>query len=166
MITTKKFVLIGLLILISVGTGVGWYVLSNRTQDSGVNKALPEILIRPREYDLEEVDLEGGEVIKVFRVFNNGEGQLKIKSIRTSCGCTTAQLIYDSKKSPTFGMHSSSLFWSETIPPGEKAQLKVTLDPATHGRAGLGPFVRSIWVSSNDPYNEKLEVRIKGSVVG
>lgn len=123
-----------------------------------------EIVVRPEEYDLGNVPYGGGIVQREFTLENRGEEGLKINSIETSCGCTEAQLIYDGNTSKKFGMNTNTLTWSETVPPEEKASLRIFYDPTTHGPDGVGPFLRKIWIKSSDPDDNKTEVRIKGSV--
>ncbi len=124
-----------------------------------------EIVVRPMEYDLGNVPYGGGIVQREARLENRGDEDLKITSIKTSCGCTKAQIIHDGNKSKQFGMHPNTLTWSETIPPGEEATLRILYDPAAHGPEGTGPFRRAVWIESSDTDQEKLEVRIQGSVV-
>ncbi|MFB6214431.1 MAG: DUF1573 domain-containing protein [Candidatus Bipolaricaulia bacterium] len=124
-----------------------------------------EIVVRPTEYDLGNVPYGGGIVRREFTVENRGEVELKINSIKTSCGCTEAQLIYDGNRSKKFGMHPNTLTWSETIQPGGKATLRVFYDPAAHGPEGTGPFRRAVWIKSSDSDQERVEVRIQGSVI-
>lgn len=123
-----------------------------------------EIVVRPMEYDLGNVPYGGGIVQRESTLENRGDEELKINSIKTSCGCTEAQLIRDGKESKKFGMHPNTLTWSETVPPGEEATLRIFYDPAAHGPEGTGPFRRAIWIESSDSDQEKVEVRIQGSV--
>ncbi|MBS3813291.1 DUF1573 domain-containing protein [Candidatus Bipolaricaulota bacterium] len=131
----------------------------------GNGTAAGEIVVRPVEYDLGDVDYGGGIVKREFSLENQGESVLKLNSIKTSCGCTEAQLVYTGKRSKNFGMDPNNLLWSEEIQPKDQATLEVFYDPTTHGTEGVGPFRRSIWIESSDPGNENVEVNIKGSVV-
>lgn len=135
------------------------FVLGNDGSAAG------EIRVSPGEYDLGNVPYEGGIVERQFTVKNRGNEKLKINSIKTSCGCTEAQLIYAGDKSKKLGMHPNNLVWSQTIQPGEEATLKVFFDPTAHGREGIGPFRRVVWIESSDSSDEKAEVRIQGTVV-
>lgn len=125
-----------------------------------------EIVLSPGEYDLGNVPYGGGIVTREFKLENRGESPLKINSIKTSCGCTEAQLIYNRGESKKFGMNPNNLVWSQTIGSGEQATLKVFYDPAAHGPEGVGPFRRKIWITSTDSSNEEAEVSIEGTVIG
>ncbi|MFB6291536.1 MAG: DUF1573 domain-containing protein [Candidatus Bipolaricaulia bacterium] len=154
---SKKVIYTGVTIT-AVGLTIGLlliFVAGNNGTVAG------EIIVRPSEYDLGNVPYGGGIIEREFTVKNRGNEKLKITSIKTSCGCTEAQLIYDGNKSKKFGMHPNNLVWAQTIGPGDQATLKVFFDPTAHGPEGVGPFRRAIWIESSD---EKAEARIQGSV--
>lgn len=124
----------------------------------------PKIEINPKEYDAGTVSMASGLVKKTYEIKNTGEGDLKIERIWTSCMCTTATLKVRDKISPEFGMHDSPLFWSEKIVPGQTGFLEVTFDPAFHGPQGIGPVMRAVYLSTNDPQNKKAEIRLMANV--
>lgn len=105
-----------------------------------------------------------GLVKKTYEIKNTGGGDLKIDKIWTSCDCTTARLKVKDKESPEFGMHTSSLLWSQKIAPGETGFLEATFDPAFHGPQGTGPAVRIVYLSTNDPQNPKAEAKLFANV--
>jgi hypothetical protein len=72
---------------------------------------------------------EGKVVEYTFTFENNGKSTLKIKDIKTSCGCTAA------------------LVSSEVLKPGEQGTLKVELDTSNR----KGKMSRTITINSNDP---------------
>ncbi len=78
--------------------------------------------------------VEEGKVVEyTFTFENNGKSTLKIKDIKTSCGCTAA------------------LVSSEVLKPGEKGTLKVELDTSNRE----GKMSRTITIESNDPIDPK-----------
>ncbi len=89
---------------------------------------VPAIYFQETKYDFGKV-LEGNIVEHTFTFSNNGKSTLKIKDVKTSCGCTAA------------------LVSSEKIEPGESGTIKVELD--TKNRKGM--LSRTITVQSNDP---------------
>jgi hypothetical protein len=72
---------------------------------------------------------EGKVVDYTFNFRNSGNSTLKIKDIKTSCGCTAA------------------LVSSEKLEPGEQGTLKVELDTSNR----KGKMSRTITISTNDP---------------
>ena len=83
-------------------------------------------------------------VSQTFPIQNSGEQPLLITSVVTSCGCTIAAL-------------SSSV-----IPPGQRADLKVTFDPNFHESGG--PVRRLVWLKTNDPDLPLIEIRLDANV--
>ncbi|TDJ54855.1 MAG: DUF1573 domain-containing protein [Ignavibacteria bacterium] len=72
---------------------------------------------------------EGKVVEYTFNFENSGNSTLKIKDIKTSCGCTAA------------------LVSSEVLKPGEQGTIKVELDTSNR----KGKMSRTITIKSNDP---------------
>ncbi|HSR17465.1 MAG TPA: DUF1573 domain-containing protein [Ignavibacteriaceae bacterium] len=88
----------------------------------------PKIYFNESEHDFGTIK-EGKVVDYLFKFSNKGDAPLKIKNVKTSCGCTAA------------------LVSSKTIEPGNEGTLKVELN--TKDRSGK--MSRSITISSNDP---------------
>jgi len=76
---------------------------------------------------------EGKVVEYTFSFENTGKSTLKIKDIKTSCGCAAA------------------LVSSEMLKPGEQGTLKVELDTSNRN----GKMSRTITIESNDPRDPK-----------
>ncbi len=148
---------VGGTLLISVGLFFGLPYLTGEGRG--------KIEINPLEHDAGTVSMAEGLVEKTFEIKNIGEGDLKIDSILTSCMCTTARLKVGDKVSPEFGMHTNSTFWSQKITSGGTGFLEVTFDPAFHGPQGVGPVVRVIYLSTDDPQNQRVEVRLSAKVI-
>ncbi len=159
---TKKIVLIALG-LIFVGSIIV-FGITNYSPEQG-NQGLPQVEVAPLEYDAGTVSMNDGLVSHTYEVKNNGEGDLKINNIWTSCMCTTARLKVGDKESGEFGMHSSTTFWSQKISPGETGYLEVVFDPAFHGPEGVGLATRAVYLSTNDPQNKEVVVKLIVDVV-
>lgn len=129
------------------------------------NQGTPRIEITPTEYNAGTVSMSDGLVEKIFEIKNVGQGNLKISDIKTSCMCTTAILEINEETSPQFDMHSSNLFWSEKLEPGEIGLLKVVFDPSFHGPQGTGSVVRTISIFSNDSENREMKARLLADVI-
>ncbi|MFQ6090456.1 MAG: DUF1573 domain-containing protein, partial [Candidatus Bipolaricaulia bacterium] len=128
-------------------------------------KTRPQIAVEPERYDLGRVSMAEGVVSRSFNLRNEGEADLVITGITTSCGCTTAQLVVQGMESPIFGMHDNPE-WSWVLSPGESGELRVFFDPAHHGPEGTGPFTRFVLIESNDPIDGRVKVRLEGEVRG
>jgi Protein of unknown function (DUF1573) len=150
---------IGILVLCGAVYGLYGYFSKNTVS------AASEVEIPSKEYDAGSVSINGGLVTHSFEIKNIGKGNLKISGIRTSCMCTTAKLKVGDSFSPEFGMHTSSLFWSKDIKPGETGYIEVTFDPAFHGPAGLGSITRGIYVTTDNFENKEIEFLLSANVV-
>lgn len=164
-----KIFLIIFTVVIAGGIGAAvWASLNESREVSGADA--PKLKLETASFDLGDIPIGGGLVKKQIKITNEGESNLKISKIITSCMCTTASLEVDGKKSPAFGMpgHSSgSLFWSAEIKPRQSGVLEIVYDPAAHGPAGLGPFTRVVTISSNNngKNGAETEVVFDGTVI-
>lgn len=156
----KKMAFIGIPLML-VGGGIVFGLINYSPAQT---EGSPKAEINPLEYEAGDISMADGPVNYTYEIKNNGDGDLKIKDIKTSCMCTTALLRVGEIKSPTFDMHSNTAFWSQKIAPGETGFLDVSFDPAFHGPEGTGQAVRVVYFSTNDPQNEKAEVRLMANV--
>ncbi|MEE8358527.1 MAG: DUF1573 domain-containing protein [Candidatus Hydrothermarchaeales archaeon] len=128
----------------------------------------PKILINPVKYDFGDVSVAKGVVSTTMIVVNEGKSDLVLYNIETSCMCTTAQLIVNGRESYVFGMDMGDgkhpTGWSETIPSGQNAELKIYYDPTMH-EDQRGPLTRTISVFSNDPVDFEYNVRIEANQI-
>ncbi len=130
----------------------------------GRNFDVPKIEVVHLEYNARAVSMADGLVKHTYEIKNIGQDDLKIKRIWTSCMCTTARLRVRDKLSPEFGMHDTSLLWSQKIAVGETGYLEVVFDPAFHGASGTGLITRAVHVSTNDPNNKNIEFLLLANV--
>jgi hypothetical protein len=104
--------------------------------------ANPRLFVAEPEINFGEA--RSGEVLeKEFILENRGNETLKIRDIKTSCGCTTPE--------------NKSMI----IQAGEKKALKVVLDL----KDKTGPQNQYITLSSNDPDNKSFSLKISGEAV-
>ena len=64
----------------------------------------PIISPSPDSYDFKEVSQKQGKVITYFNLKNEGQSDLIITKLETSCGCTSASIIFDNQEGPIFNM--------------------------------------------------------------
>jgi hypothetical protein len=102
----------------------------------------PKIATQQIEYDFGTVE-QGMLVKHTFIITNTGGDLLKINNVSASCGCTAAK--------PD----------KSELSPGESTNINVQFN--TNGRRGKQR--KSVYVETNDPEHEKLELKIYGVVV-
>lgn len=154
--------LIGFTLLILVG---GIYLVNNSAPPELSTTGNPKAeVLGENTHSWGEIDIEGGNVEKVFQIKNVGDSPLEVTNVKTSCMCTEAQISVGDETSPAFGMHTRS-GWKGSIQPGETADVRVVFDPMFHGPQGTGPITRLVSFSTNDSSNKTIEFRLSGNVV-
>lgn len=158
-----------ILIIIIIGTllilGGGVILLSSSPAKTPVSLSQNVKAEAPEKtFDWGQIDYNGPKATKSFKIKNSGSEILKLTNIKTSCSCTSAQIIIDGSQSPLFSMHSVSS-WVGEVQPGKEAELVVVFDQSFHGPSGVGPIERIISVETNDVKNPKIEFNLTGNVV-
>lgn len=147
-----KILIIAAAVLV-VGGVIGGISIYQGEKSTGI----PQIKIDTFSYDFGEVAMSKGLAVHSFNIKNEGDGDLKIFNISTSCMCTTAVLKVAGKSSPEFGMHNSLAYWSKKLKPQETAELEVTFDPLAHGPEATGPITRRVTLYSDDGGEENVK---------
>jgi hypothetical protein len=106
------------------------------------SEGTPKIEFSELAWDFGEV-FPGDEATHEFKIFNKGDGLLKINNVRSSCGCTAA---VTSKKE---------------IGPGEEGSVKAAYN--TH--QGRGKVTKFITVFSNDPDQPEVKLRVSVTIM-
>lgn len=125
----------------------------------------PIISLAPVTYDFGDVSQKRGIATTFFELKNEGNEDLIIDRLETSCGCTSVSIIYQGNEGPKFGMPGHGINekvrnWQVVIPSGKTAQVKVYYDPYTH-QDFRGFAIREIYVYSNDPIDWQKKVIIE-----
>ena len=123
----------------------------------------PTFEIPTRTINLGDVSIAGGVVETTFEIKNTGGGPLIINDMETSCGCTSASIVYNEAEGPLFNMRdhgTNPKDWLIEIEPGDTAELKVYYNPAVHPDL-RGPTTRIITLFSNAPVDGVQEAYIK-----
>ena len=128
-------------------------------------KKRAKIVVAPDSLDLGDVSQKKGVVTTLFEIKNEGSDDLVIERMETSCGCTSAAIVYQGKEGPKFNMPGHGINekikgWQVVIPSGETAQLKVYYDPNVH-QEFRGAAVREVSIFSNDPVDFEKKVQIE-----
>ncbi len=147
---------IGLAFLFTAGQNPEPAVVSFAAQDTDRPKAETAQTF----YDFGEIKVSDVKQ-QDFTLKNTGTKPLQILNVNSSCGCTAGQIIYKGETSKEYSMHSQSGFVTE-IAPGDSATVKLTYRPAT--MPVYGAVEREVYVTTNDPANQKLIFSIKAIV--
>jgi hypothetical protein len=116
-------------------------------------------------YDLGKVSKSAGSIRHEFTLRNNGNKDLIIKNVRTSCVCAKASLKTDSAVSPNFDFKGSGPEWQGTVKPGETAILEIVIDLATFP-IDPKPVTRDVLITSNDPIQPFAIFKVSLEVTG
>ena len=105
------------------------------------NSEQPSIAIEATSLDLGDV-LNGDIVSRDLTLRNDGEADLVIDTIITSCTCTQASV------NPM------------TIAANQNGVLHIEFDSGFHGPDLTGPLIRQVFINSNDPQQPELKVEL------
>ena len=144
-------------ILILAVTGFS-YVRSLSFRDA------PVLEVVPSAYNFGTVSQAEGTATTTMTLKNNGVSNLIINNIDTSCGCTSASVIYNDKEGPKFGMSmhgTNPKNWQQVIAPGETTELKIYYNPNVH-KEMRGAFSRTVMLYTNDPRHKIQQIKISG----
>ncbi len=101
----------------------------------------PIILFETPDFNFGKI-YKGQKAEHIFKFKNQGNTDLQISKVKSSCGCTAAILT------------------NKTIPPGETGEIKTTFNSGSYN----GKVTKSITVNSNDPDNPITRLTISGEV--
>lgn len=104
--------------------------------------AAPVLRVEGAKFDFGEV-FQGEKVPHVFILANDGDEDLKIDRVRSSCGCTAV------------------LVSEKNIPPGGVGEIKANFDSSRF----RGDVTKTIYVYNNDPQRPTKQLHIKGTVL-
>lgn len=104
--------------------------------------AAPVLQVPESTFDFGEV-YQGDKVLHVFQLINEGNDDLLIDRVKSSCGCT-AVMVTEKKLSP-----------------GGEGELQANFDSARF----RGEVSKTIYIYSNDPVNPVKQLHIQGKVL-
>jgi hypothetical protein len=107
----------------------------------------PIVGIEVTELSLGNV-VNGDVIVRELQVSNNGDADLVVNEITTSCSCTKATLS------------------QMEIPPGESGLLRIEFDSGFHGPDLNGQLVRQVFIKTNDPQQPEARVELSAFVDG
>ncbi len=101
----------------------------------------PRMQVDEPVFDFGRVE-QGKKVTHDFRFTNQGNRDLRVRSVKTSCGCTAAVIAAD------------------TIPPGTEGAIQATFDT----KRFAGQKAKDIRVHTNDPLNPVTTLTLQGEI--
>jgi len=127
-------------------------------------KDAPKITVSESEQDLGEVSQAGGIITAEFSIKNEGQSNLIINKLSSSCGCTSGSVVYQGNEGPRFYMSGHGYEeldgeWSVSIAPDDEAFVKVYYDPSVHPDLE-GAVTRTLSIHSNDPIDFETQLTI------
>ena len=133
---------------------------------SGAVSDSKSLLITPEAfYDFGTISMKDGNVTKEFVVKNPTDGKITVRTILTSCMCTSAFIVEPDGsikgpfKMPGMGYVPPA---NEFIEAGGSRVIRVVYDPNAHGPAGVGRIDR--FVTLTDEIGGTLQLEIKALV--
>lgn len=115
-------------------------------------------------YDFGTISMAKGNVEKIFKVANPTDRDIFVKTVTTSCMCTSAYIVKDGSEKGPFKMPGMGYVppANETIKAGGSMDIKVVYDPNAHGPAGVGIIDRFVYLA--DAEGGKIQLEIKANV--
>ena len=101
----------------------------------------PRMQVAEPVFDFGQVE-QGEQVTHDFRFTNQGNRDLRVQSVKTSCGCTAAVIAAD------------------TIPPGTEGTIQATFDT----KRFAGQKAKDIRVHTNDPLSPVTTLTLRGEI--
>jgi len=152
-------------ILVAVGLlGFMWWgkSIQETAATSGGAGAISALTASEKLYNFGAISMKNGKVTKEFTVTNPGDGDIFIRSLVTSCMCTSAFIVEpDGNTKGPFGMPGMGYVppANETIQPGESRVIRVVFDPNAHGPAGVGVIDRVVTLTDKSGGELQLEIK-------
>jgi hypothetical protein len=104
--------------------------------------AAPNLQVREPGFDFGEV-FQGDKVLHVYQFSNQGDQDLLIDRVSSSCGCTAV------------------LVSSKNVPPGARGELQANFDSSRF----RGEVSKTIYLYSNDPARPVMQLHLQGKVL-
>lgn len=165
----KKTLFLAAIFFGFIGLVTGLAFIAQKDQPSQVlsSQTNSSLTTEHQEFDFGEIKMSGGNVRQVFKLKNDGNEDVIISKISTSCDCTSAVVIKkDGSRSQKFGMEGmgGNNLTSETIKPGEDFDVEVEFNPSAHGHEGVGLVKRLVYLETNSKEKSRTDLAITANV--
>jgi len=163
-IAVVLFIFFGLFIWGYSGRGVGAGATTASVQGVPGATGTTESALASQEvfYDFGTISMKDGNVTKEFVVTNPTDGDITVRTILTSCMCTTAFIVKpDGGTKGPFSMAGMGYVppANEVIKAGESRVIRVVYDPNAHGPAGIGRIDRFVMLTDSGGGTLELEIK-------
>jgi len=161
----NKSIIITLLILVVfVGLLVWGYFQNSGANNSllGASNSTSQLSAPEKQFDFGRISMKNGDVSKEFTVTNSTDKDILVRTLLTSCMCTSAFIVGpDAAVKGPFGMpgHLSVPLANEIIKAGESRIIRVVFNPNAHGPAGIGVIKRAAILTDKEGGTLSLEIR-------
>lgn len=159
---TGPIIVVVLILIILAGIFIVGEGTSSNQNDQGGK--ISELQAPEKFYDFGTISMAKGNVEKRFKITNTTDKDIFVKTVTTSCMCTSAYIINNGAEKGPFKMPGMGYVppANETIKAGEYMDVKVVYDPAAHGPAGVGIIDRFVYLT--DSNGGKMQLEIKANV--
>ena len=112
-------------------------------------------------YDFGTISMKNWNVTKEFSITNPTNEDITVKTVLTSCMCTTAFISGAGSVKGPFSMPGMGYVppANETIKPGESRIIRVVYDPNAHGPAGVGQIDRFVMLTDSSGGTLQFEIK-------
>lgn len=112
-------------------------------------------------YDFGTISMANGNVNKIFKITNLTDKDINLKTVNTSCMCTSAYIENANGEKGPFGMPGMGFVppADEVIKAGESIDIKVVYNPNAHGPAGVGSIDRFVYLTDVSGGTLQLEIK-------
>lgn len=158
--SNKTMWIIGI-VLIMLVFGVIFAVGQGNSGQNNQNGKQGRLQVSEKLYDFGTISMAKGKVNHVFKVANNTDKDINVKTVTTSCMCTAAYIEKENSEKGPFGMPGMGYVppADEILKAGESRDIKVVYDPAAHGPAGVGAIDRFVYLADTDGGTDQLEIK-------
>lgn len=162
--SSKTGLIVGIVAVLAVLGGI--FIVGEGTSGNQNNQGgkASELQALEKFYDFGTISMAKGNVEKIFKITNPTDKDIFIKTVTTSCMCTSAYTINNGAEKGPFKMPGMGYVppANETIKAGGTMDVKVVYDPAAHGPAGVGVIDRFVYLT--DSSGGKIQLEIKANV--
>lgn len=141
--------------------GIIYFIGEGTSKQNDQGGAVSQLQASEKIYDFGTISMSKGNVEKIFKVTNPTDKDIFVKTVTTSCMCTSAYIEKGGSEKGPFKMPSMGYVppADETIKAGGSMDIKVVYDPNAHGPAGVGVIDRFVYLDDANGGRTQLEIK-------